>query len=78
MQRVYSPWYNKQVWRCARYGRGAGFVRRTFPPAAPPQRIQFRPRAPTPSGAGYIPLSLPSMEKQSEGRTALYKERWFK
>jgi len=76
MQRVYSPWYNKPVWRCARYGKGKRSMRRAFPSAAPPKRLALRPRAPI--AVGYIPLSLPSMEKQAEGRTALYKERWFR
>lgn len=71
-KRVFSPWFNKKVWRCAKYGPG---MRR--PPRAgwgARLRMPLLPRPPAPvriEYPGYIPLSLPSMERQSAGRTPI-------
>lgn len=91
-QRVWSPWYNKKVWRCARYGPGRGrrgykppFLKRLFllgpgkGPGGSGRGALLVPKPkPRPPGGGVIitpgriPLSLPSMEKQSAGRTPVY------
>lgn len=92
---VYSPWFNKKVYRCKTYGRGG--VKRSrsishavWSPAAPrerkalpkPVRVQSRVvQKPTrvlvtpvtridraAVAEGYIPLSLPSMERARFGR----------
>lgn len=70
-KRVYSPWFNKKVWRCAKYGPGRGGPPRPRRGALllPPPRT--RPPAGVFGPPGYIPLSLPSMERQSSGRTPL-------
>jgi hypothetical protein len=71
-QNVWSPWYNGNVRRCKSYGPGSGFV--SPPPAGWGARyLPVRPILPSPrTGAtipGYIPLSMPSMEKAVAGRT---------
>lgn len=77
-KKVFGPWFNKRVLRCARYsGRRAKMPSIRFvklPPAAPMRRLPPPPKRIV--DAAYVPLSLPSMEIQVEGRTP-YKQRWF-
>ena len=82
-QRVYSPWFDQKVWRCASYGPRAR--RRLLAVPARP-KLRLLPQAATvatrvvralpPPAArrlllteGYIPLSLPSLEQMKAGRT---------
>jgi hypothetical protein len=80
-KKVYSPWFDKQVWRCAKFGgkrNGNGARRNGGPPgiryAGPGNggRPSLPPASPVVSPtSGYIPLALPSMERASIGRTPL-------
>ena len=78
-KRVYSPWYDQKVWRCASYGgrgrvrsRGRGRMR-----ARPTSYARARDVVDGPSFfqrlfgpmEGRVPLSLPSMERLHAGRT---------
>jgi hypothetical protein len=68
-KKVFSPWFNKKVWRCASYGgRGAP------PPFGAGVRRPFGPPSPRVGGSGatvpgYIPMSMPAMERAVAGRT---------
>ena len=74
-KQVWSPGYNKKVWRCAKYGPGSGrrvglFQRGLILPPAPARARAVRiPRDRAPVIEGRIPLSLPSMERMVAGRT---------
>jgi len=93
-KRVFSPWYNKTVWRCAKYGPGrpgrpTRRRRRVLVTPAPkvlrpakgtfivPLRFFLGPptektrdrRLREPRVEGYVPMSLPSMERLVAGRT---------
>lgn len=78
---VFSPWFNKKIYRCADFGR-MGLPRslaRSAVRAAgviPKTSRMLRARKPVMTGSakalpvyGYIPLSLYSMERVSAGRT---------
>ena len=69
---VFSPWYNKKVWRCAKFGPG---VRRISAPSLIQRLTMGRSdtsRKPTKGKKylmpGYLPPSLPSMERMRAGR----------
>ena len=71
-KRVFSPWYNKKVWRCAEFGPGSrrsivpSFIKRlTMGPRSGMGRKQLKGKSLTP---GYLPPSLPSMERMRAGR----------
>lgn len=71
-KRVYSPWYNGQVYRCASYGPGSKRMKLLPPPREKVGRVRAtNVRVIPPPMVGYIPLSLPSMERQQAGRTPL-------
>jgi hypothetical protein len=84
-KRVFSPWYNKKVWRCASYGPGKPTSARpvTFfggrgpDPAPSPARRPLPLPPPRPMQVeiipGYVPLSLPSFERMSAGRTPAHQ-----
>jgi hypothetical protein len=81
---VYSPWFNKKVYRCVDFdGRGRLRMPRTLAPAARKavralpmtgrQAIGIARKKASDTAQqlmyGYIPLSLPSMERMTAGRT---------
>jgi len=74
-KRVYSPWFDKQVWRCAEFGRGVRRAETLFKASPTPRVIvaPMKPRIPkaafTFEDDAYVPLSLPSMERMHAGRT---------
>jgi hypothetical protein len=77
-KRVFSPWWDKQVWRCAQFGSG----RRRYPaPRLRPLLLpaDTRPRRGTTAlpGSdivpGRIPLTFSALEKRVAGRTPVYK-----
>jgi hypothetical protein len=64
---VMSPWYNKKVWRCAKYGPGVSG------PRMRPFRSWFNRYYRTHQGpvmpGGRIPLSMRTWEESQAGRT---------
>lgn len=87
-QRVYSPWHDKVVWRCASYGRGKAGRRSTMlffktrkalkPVRAPKSRPKRVPESKTRfrMEEGRVPLSLPSFERMVAGRTSGKRRYW--
>lgn len=74
-KRVYSPWLDKQVWRCAAFGRGVRRPKSLFKASPTPRAIVAPMPRRLPKAAfefddgARIPMSLPSMERLHAGRT---------